>query len=94
MLYICSCDNYVEIHYTTVGEQVHKRLLRTTLNNLEEQLNASDLVRCHRSYIVNLGKVCEVEGNSKAMVLLLQQVPQPIPVSRTRIKTIQLLQGR
>jgi hypothetical protein len=87
--FITSCDNYVEIHYATDEKKISKRLIRNTISKLEEHLNESSLFRCHRSFIVNLDKVCQVEGNSKSMTLSLIGNNTEIPVSRTRISELQ-----
>jgi two-component system LytT family response regulator len=48
--------NYVTLH---VGREVH--LLRTTMNSLEPKLDANQFVRIHRSVIVNLDRVQEIQ---------------------------------
>jgi len=48
--------DYVRIH---VGKSWH--LLRETMKNLESQLDATRFVRIHRSTIVNLEKVKELQ---------------------------------
>lgn len=51
-----SCGNYVTLH---VGR--HSHLLRTTMNALEPKLNSDQFVRIHRSTIVNLDCVRELQ---------------------------------
>ncbi len=89
ILFIKSSDNYVEIHYKTDDRKIRKRLIRNTISALEEQLIATSLFRCHRSFLVNLEKVCDVEGNRKSMVLFLSGLHMEISVSRTRITEFQ-----
>lgn len=48
--------NYVNILYDKSGQLV-KFSLRNTLKGIEELCNNHDIVRCHRSYFVNLHKV-------------------------------------
>lgn len=48
--------NYVNILYDKSGQLV-KFSLRNTLKGIEELCNTHDIVRCHRSYFVNLHKV-------------------------------------
>ncbi len=49
--------NYVRVH---VGERSH--LVRETLTSLAEQLDPSRFLRVHRSLIVNISRVVEVES--------------------------------
>lgn len=48
--------NYVNILYDKSGQLV-RFSLRNTLKGIEELCNAHDIVRCHRSYFVNLHKI-------------------------------------
>lgn len=50
LLLISAANNYVEIHYLVDGE-LQKKLLRTTLKRLHTDV--PDLVRVHRSHLVN-----------------------------------------
>jgi two-component system LytT family response regulator len=52
-----AADNYVKVH---IGKAVH--LIRETLANLERRLPAAAFVRVHRSAIVSLDAVREVES--------------------------------
>ena len=54
--YIDSADNYVQIHYVNAGK-LEKLLIRNSLKNIEWRFRDKGLVRCHRSYIVNLSLV-------------------------------------
>lgn len=56
MYYIESADNYVQIHYSN-GGKMQTLLIRNSMKNIEWRYRESKLVRCHRSYIVNLGNV-------------------------------------
>ncbi|GAB3895101.1 LytTR family DNA-binding domain-containing protein [Larkinella knui] len=89
LLYIESSDNYSTIVHLKNGQPV-KTLLRSSLSRLESQLGANDpsitarnpMVRCHRSYIVNLEKVERVTGNAQGYKLHLQDGLFQIPVAR------------
>lgn len=56
LYYLEGADNYVQIHYSS-GERMEKMLIRNTLKNIEWRFRDQSLVRCHRSYIVNLKQV-------------------------------------
>jgi two-component system, LytTR family, response regulator len=54
--WIEAMDNYVRLH---VGRQTH--LMRETLSHLEERLPAQSFLRIHRSTIVNVDRIREVQ---------------------------------
>lgn len=83
VLVFSAADNYVEIYYYS-HDEVKKELIRTTLKNIEAVIvNYSYLIRCHRSYVVNLNCVKEVSGNSQGLKLHLAKSDLSIPVSRS-----------
>ena len=62
---------------------------RIQLSEFETQLKeASSLVRCHRSYMVNLKKVKNVSGNAQGLKLELINQSEIIPVSRKYIPIV------
>ncbi len=85
-----SSDNYVCIYYKE-KEKVQKKLLRSTLTKLEHQIELASIFRCHRSYMVNINQIKQVEGNSRGLQLDLLDLDQTIPVSRKYVKAIQQL---
>ena len=54
--YVESQDNYVRIYYELEGRLV-SYMLRCKTQRIEEMLAGTALMRCHRSYIVNLQKI-------------------------------------
>lgn len=53
-------------------------IVSTTIKNVEEKLDANRFVKVHRSYIVNVDKVVDIEENN---LLINEQV---IPISRSQ----------
>jgi len=82
LLYLESTDNYVLIHYIA-GDQLKQEILRNSLKKLEEVLVEFPLKRCHRSYMVNLDNLTMVKKTGQKMTLVLPNVPEVIPVSKT-----------
>ena len=81
LLYISSSDNYVEIHYQQ-NSQSNRMILRSTLTRMEALLkNYPQIVRCHRSYIVNLDQITFFEAKGKGLQLSLKAQPGSLPVS-------------
>ena len=84
LLYVDSADNYATIHYLNKSKLSHY-LIRNSLKWMEENLTTdSPLVRCHRSFIVNLDKVKVLRKTKDGIYLDLDAENTPdIPVSKT-----------
>ncbi|MDD3079478.1 MAG: LytTR family DNA-binding domain-containing protein [Paludibacter sp.] len=84
LLYVDSADNYATIHYLNKSKLSHF-LLRNSLKWMEENLTKNTpLVRCHRSYIVNLDKVKVLRKTKDGIFLEMDALNTPdIPVSKT-----------
>lgn len=84
LLYIDSADNYCTIHYLNKSK-LSQFLLRNSLKWMEENLTKkTPLVRCHRSYLVNLDKVKVLRKTKDGIFLELDALNTPdIPVSKT-----------
>lgn len=84
LLYIESADNYATIYYLNKSG-VSQFLLRNSLKWMEEHLTKeTPLVRCHRSYIVNMDKVKILKKIKGGIVLELdEERTLDIPVSKT-----------
>ncbi|MEO1434330.1 MAG: LytTR family DNA-binding domain-containing protein [Bacteroidota bacterium] len=87
LLYLESQDNYVLVHFLS-KDGYQKELIRSTLRFQEEQLAHPELIRCHRSFIVNVQQIDQVEGNAQGLRLHLRDHEQQIPVSRKYIPAI------
>ncbi len=79
-------SNYTEI-YTFSANRVHKNLIRITLKDLEKQLKIGphNIVKTHRSYLVNLNKINSISGNAQGYELVLKNCSIKVPVSRSNI---------
>lgn len=84
LLYIESADNYATIYYMNKSSKSHY-MIRNSLKWMEENLaKDTSLVRCHRSYIVNLDRVKILKKEKNGIVLELDAENTPdIPVSKT-----------
>ena len=81
LLFIESASNYSEVVFLK-EHNLQKMLIRSSLSRLEEQIQNSDIVRCHRSFIVNLKQVAKITGNAQGYKLQLKNVGYPLPVAR------------
>lgn len=81
-VYAVAEDNYTTVHFQRSGEP-GRRLLRLSLKGLEEQLGSHpEIVRCHRSYLINRTHLIAAEGNARSLYLRLRHAEASIPVSR------------
>ena len=87
LLFIESADNYVEIYYQQ-EQRVEKKLLRTTLSKVTEVIDAPSVIRCHRSFIVNLQHVIHAAGNARGLSLEVSGISQKVPVSRRYVALV------
>ena len=81
LLYIESSDNYCTVVYAQHG-QPNKVLLRSSLSRLEKQIRQPHIVRCHRSFVVNLDQVGRVTGNAQGYKLHVGAGHFTVPVAR------------
>lgn len=83
LLYMESADNYVCIWYLSKG-LLTKFMLRNSLKAIEESLADTNVLRCHRSFMVNFEqvKVIRREKDGVYLELGIEKVPD-IPISKT-----------
>jgi len=88
LLYLESAENYVNICYLNKGK-VSKYLLRDTLKKIEESFSGTEIVRCHRSYIVNFEKVKVIRKDKDGLMLEFDNpAVNDIPVSKTYVNAV------
>jgi hypothetical protein len=79
---IRSADNYVEIIHK-VNNSFKRQLLRNTLKNIEHQAaHFDDLIRCHRTCIININYVSKLKRKQNSYWLSIQNFSEEVPVSR------------
>ena len=86
ILYIAAEDNYSRVVWTK-GNVRKEKVLRSTLKHLEKQLSGCDVLRCHRSYLVNCSRYI-LEGDSRGYKLSSAEDSKLIPVSRAYSKKV------
>ncbi|MCP4441902.1 MAG: LytTR family transcriptional regulator [Aureispira sp.] len=88
LYYIKAANNYTEF-YLYKEDKLQKTLLRNSLTKVEQQIDlVKEVVRCHRSYLVNLDKVKKVSGNAQGYTLHLQDIVEVVPVARSKGKQV------
>jgi len=82
LILVRSAENYVEIIYRE-NDSIQKKLMRSTMKSIEDQLSSfPDMVRCHRTCIINTGSVLKMQKTSRGNMLKIHDYEEDIPVSR------------
>lgn len=87
LFFIESVGNYANVVQKSNGS-ISRNLYRTTLKSIEAANQLKGLVRCHRSYIVNLDQVKAVNGNAQGLKLTLKDSAEIVPVSRKYVPLV------
>lgn len=88
LLYLESADNYVHIFYQN-KDKISKFLLRNTMKKMEEIFIGTEIIRCHRCFMVNFEKVKIIRKEKEGLLLELD-LPSAIdlPVSRSYFEKV------
>lgn len=85
LIVIKSADNYIEVYFKS-GDVVKKQMLRYSLKKATETVKEYDfIIRCHRTFIVNINHIKEITGNSQGYKLYLDKLNFPVFVSQKYI---------
>lgn len=88
LYYMESQDNYVKIYYEN-KDRLLSYMLRCRTKAIEENLADTSMVRCHRSYMVNVSKINHIKKGGKARYIVLNNPDiKPIPVSKSYFKNV------
>jgi hypothetical protein len=84
LYYIKAEDNYINVFYQRSGA-IASYMLRCKMKTIEDNcLDSSALMRCHRSYIVNIKKVSVLHNEADGFVIDFEREGlDSIPVSKT-----------
>jgi hypothetical protein len=81
-------------HYTWISTNEGRYLSNLSLSDLEMRIDPKIFFRCHRSHIVNLNYVKEINRDGDNYHLLLKNIDAAnVPVSRKRIAALRELLG-
>ncbi|MEI3613348.1 LytTR family DNA-binding domain-containing protein [Pseudogracilibacillus sp. SO30301A] len=98
-------DRWVPIHFsqiiymeaqnrkTYVTSKNKKGTHRFNLTELEVVLPKNTFNRCHRSYIINLNQIKEIQPDSHSSFILIMSDESRVPVSQTYSKRLRKIMG-
>lgn len=87
--WIGSAGNYVELH---CGKRTH--LLRSTMRSLEDELDPQQFTRIHRTVIVNLDRISELQPAAGGDYRILLHSGAELPMSRRYRHHLPVLLGK
>jgi len=91
LLFIRSANNYIEVYWKE-GDNVKNQMVRCSMAYAEDLLKEHKfIVKCHRSYIVNIDFIDRFEGNLQGYKLYFDKIDFPIPVSKSFASKLQEL---
>ena len=84
LYFIESDDNYIKAWYMDSAGEMKQYMLRCRLKTVEDSFADSELVRCHRKYIVNIRKIAVLKSVKDGYKIDFDiDSVEPIPVSKT-----------
>jgi hypothetical protein len=82
LVYITSQGNYASF-FLKDGNDLKEKILRVTLIKILVELKGySNIIKCHKSYIVNINYINDISGNARGYLLKSKLISFNIPVSR------------
>jgi len=83
--YVEAYQNYIKIGYSTQNGDTVEITERGTLKSVLSSLEGTNILKCHRSYLVNKDAIESASGNAQGLVLTLRDCDKQIPVSRSMV---------
>lgn len=84
LVYITSQGNYASFYLKNEKEDyLIEKILRVTLTKIDVALeDYQNIIRCHKSYIINTKFIIDISGNARGYLLKSNIISIDIPVSR------------
>ncbi len=91
LLFIRSANNYIEVFWKE-NETIKKKMVRCSMLHAEEILKDQKFIlKCHRSFMVNINHIERIEGYLQGYRLFFENIDFPIPVSKNLVSKLQEL---
>lgn len=86
---IAECDGNYIIIYSNQNGIVTKSTIRSTMKNIEKHfLSYNNIIKVHRSFIINLNYVIDFKGSLQNSFIKIGGIDLLIPVSRDKVKHV------
>lgn len=89
--YIESIGRYQQVNLTASGQrkfQLQTIVTEETMTNFENELGAEHFLRVHRSFIVNVALITQVQREARNTLVSLSGISQSIPVARAKVALV------
>lgn len=91
IIYIQSMGNYLMFLLQDQDGKINRITKRGQVQQADKDLSPfPEFFRCHRAYIVNLKYALNLKGNVKNARIILEGIPEKIPVSRSLYKNLKI----
>jgi hypothetical protein len=88
LLFIRSANNYIEVFWKEANI-LKNQMVRCSMASAEEIISEYKFIlKCHRSYIVNINLIEKIEGNSQGYKLFFENFSNPVPVSKNFVSRL------
>jgi len=88
-LYCIKAEENYCIYYFKKDNRVEKIMVRSSLKKIEQEFIKSEkIIRCHKSYIINLNTVSDITGNARGYFFSIKDINFKIPGSRNLSKAL------
>lgn len=87
-LFIESSGNYIELYLLEKGKLIRKTFRNTLKRSLDFFNESTEIMQCHRAFIVNTNKIINSHGNSQGLRLNLENCNIEVPVSRAYVESV------
>ncbi|MCB2194977.1 MAG: LytTR family transcriptional regulator [Bacteroidetes bacterium] len=82
LILIRAANNYIEVFWKE-GKDLKSQMIRTSLRKAEELLQEHKfIIKCHRSYMVNVNFIDKVEGSVQGYKVFFDNIDFTVPVSK------------
>lgn len=81
--YIEALQNYVKIAFMNQEGRLKIKTERVTLKTIIKETEGGTIIKCHRSFLVNIDVIVNTSGNAQGLLLNLSDCERTIPVSRS-----------
>ena len=88
LICIQSMGHYLKFYLKSeISDTIEVQISRNSIHKIKEETeNFKSLFRCHRSYIINVNEIKNIEGNSQKALIKLKSIKEKIPISRDSYK--------